>query len=155
MSPPLRERPDDILPLAGLFLRERGAPASGAHPHSVGRTVSKEVEAALLSYDYPGNVRELKSIIERACILAGGGDIRTEHLLLPGNGGSPTCCARPQALAEPRAEPVAAGLDAEAVETLRVLSECRWHRGKAAAVLGISYSALRWRINKYGLKVRD
>ncbi len=73
--PPLRERLDDILELAEMFLAEIGEtvgrPAAG---------ISRDAKEQLLAYGWPGNVRELRNAIERAVILADGGHIRGEHL---------------------------------------------------------------------------
>src|SRR5262249_28422732 len=80
--PPLRERREDILPLAEAFLEEIGK--------TVGRPsagISKQARDALFAYSWPGNVRELRNAIERAIILADGGLITAEHLpSRPGNG---------------------------------------------------------------------
>ena len=73
--PPLRDRPDDIMPLALAFLDDLA--------RSVGRTVSGislEAQARLTAYRWPGNVRELRNAIERAVILCDGGDIAISHL---------------------------------------------------------------------------
>jgi len=64
--PPLRERPDDILPLADRFLSARGLPSS---------KLTNEARAKLRAYAWPGNVRELENALERALILAGPDDI--------------------------------------------------------------------------------
>jgi DNA-binding NtrC family response regulator len=64
--PPLRERPDDIIPIADRFLAARGLPAS---------KLTKEARAKLRAYAWPGNVRELENAIERALILAGPDEI--------------------------------------------------------------------------------
>ncbi len=74
--PPLRERPDDIMPIAeGLlerFCRSTGLPA---------KTIDESAVHALISYSYPGNVRQLQNAMERAAIFSGSGDkIRLEHL---------------------------------------------------------------------------
>jgi len=73
---PLRERHDDILPLARLFL-ERYGRERGSEP-----TLSTESEAALLAHSWPGNVRELENAIERAVVLRRGPAITPEDLLL-------------------------------------------------------------------------
>ena len=79
--PPLRERPDDVLPLAEALLedigRQLGRRAAG---------LSREAAPRLLAYHWPGNVRELRNVLERAAILAGGGLIASEHLALPAHG---------------------------------------------------------------------
>jgi DNA-binding NtrC family response regulator len=78
---PLRERRDDVLPLARHFL--------AGHAAKGGRrlTLSAEAESALLTCPWPGNIRELQNVIERAVVLASGETIRSEDLLLEQNGG--------------------------------------------------------------------
>jgi two-component system response regulator FlrC len=73
--PPLRERRDDILPMAEAFLEELG-PAVGRPAAGI----SRQAHEALLSYPWPGNVRELRNVLERASILCDGGLITLEHL---------------------------------------------------------------------------
>jgi DNA-binding NtrC family response regulator len=78
--PPLRERREDLAVLIEHFLRrfaqEMGLPKPA---------LSAEAKAALESYDFPGNIRELKNLLERAMIECGGGEIQAEHLyFLPG-----------------------------------------------------------------------
>ncbi|HTI68559.1 MAG TPA: sigma-54 dependent transcriptional regulator [Candidatus Limnocylindria bacterium] len=77
-TPPLRERPEDIPVLATHFLRLFAAEMGLKAP-----SCSSEALEALQEHDYPGNVRELKNVIERALIESGGGAIRAEHLGLP------------------------------------------------------------------------
>ncbi|MEN6347849.1 MAG: sigma-54 dependent transcriptional regulator [Syntrophomonas sp.] len=75
--PPLRERREDILPLAHSYLtgfaKEKGKNFS---------SISSAAESALLNYDWPGNVRELRNIMERAVLMYDGPAIKSEHLLL-------------------------------------------------------------------------
>jgi len=66
--PPLRERKEDMLPLAEHFLSE-----SAARMKKAVRTISPDAQAAMMAYTWPGNVRELKSCIERAVVMADGG----------------------------------------------------------------------------------
>ena len=73
--PPLRDRKDDIPLLAGHFL-DMFAAEMGLDPPSL----SQEALTALEAYDFPGNVRELKNIVERALIESGGAELRPEHL---------------------------------------------------------------------------
>ena len=75
--PPLRDRPDDILPLSEAFLAEMGR-TLGRPPGGI----SREARDTLLAYHWPGNVRELRNALERAAILCDGGLIATEHLAL-------------------------------------------------------------------------
>jgi DNA-binding NtrC family response regulator len=74
--PPLRERPADILPLVGHFLRRHGR-------RDVAYRISPEAERALLAHGWPGNVRELENAVVRATRLASEGLIAVEHLGLP------------------------------------------------------------------------
>jgi transcriptional regulator with GAF, ATPase, and Fis domain len=89
--PPLRERAEDILPMAEAFLEEIG-PAVGR----AAAGISRQAHEALLSYSWPGNVRELRNVLERASILCDGGLITLEHLPVgvgrgqPGAAGAPT-----------------------------------------------------------------
>src|SRR5262249_52963281 len=75
---PLRERPEDILPLADVFLQELGKtigrPAAG---------ISRDARDWMLSYAWPGNVRELRNAIERAIVLGDGGLITRDPLPAP------------------------------------------------------------------------
>jgi Nif-specific regulatory protein len=136
--PPLRQRSEDILPLAEAFVQEIGK--------TVGRPcagISKEARDALLGYAWPGNVRELRNAIERAIILCDGGLITAEHLPLPraGNGRGP-------------AGPVPAGQGLEDVERQLVesaLRESRNNKAQAARRLGITRAQLYSRIQKYGI----
>jgi DNA-binding NtrC family response regulator len=73
--PPLRERPEDIPLLADHFLRLFGAEMRVTRP-----TLTPEAMTALLRHRFPGNVRELKNLLERALIESGGGAITPEHL---------------------------------------------------------------------------
>jgi PAS domain S-box-containing protein len=136
--PPLRERRKDIPLLARHFLRQFQADVAL-------RELAPEVEAALLAHDYPGNVRELRNLIERAVIYAADEPLRVEHLVFD------------HLLFADDADRAQAGpaLDEEVVrlldrrgsgpsveEMLRVLAECDGHRGRAAERLGISERTL-------------
>jgi len=143
---PLRDRTEDILPLARHFL----AGFCRQRTHSQSQcTLSQEAERALLQYNYPGNARELRNIVERAIILSGGGTILPEHLnlvfrLKPSSVAFPVSAGvRPQterfsALSEIERQ--------EAEETLLALKVARWNRRLAARSLGITYESLRWRV---------
>jgi DNA-binding NtrC family response regulator len=131
--PPLRERREDIRPLAKHFLERHAARARKA---VVG--FSPEALQMLLAYGFPGNVRELENIVERAVILERTERIRPESL--------------PQSIALFQVEAIAA----DRVKTLdelnreyaaKVLEHVEQNKAKAAALLGISRTSL-WRILK-------
>jgi transcriptional regulator with GAF, ATPase, and Fis domain len=136
--PPLRERKDDILPLAESFVEEIGK--------TVGRPcagISKEAREVLLGHPWPGNVRELHNAIERAIILCEGGLITAEHLppARAGNGkGAANGSVPGQSLGD---------IERHLVEN--ALKDARQNKALAARLLGISRSQLYSRIQKYGI----
>ncbi len=139
---PLRERLEDILPLAEHFLsvyaQVRSLPFEGFSPAAAD---------LLLTYDFPGNARELRNIIERAAIHCRSGQILPEHLNLPQQPGKfPS--------SQPVPTPCASGQSDEDVERTRILSALeasRWNRQQAARALGMTYAQLRYRILKLGI----
>ena len=141
--PPLRERADDVLELADMFLRDIGEtvgrPAAG---------IEREARRDLLNYPWPGNVRELRNAIERAVILADGGYIRSEHL--PVN-----AIRRPPSAAETSSAPLpAGGVNLDAIErslVIKALAQARHNKTRAAKLLGLTRAQLYSRIEKYGL----
>src|SRR6185369_1386343 len=75
--PPLRERPEEIESLARLFLDRLAGPTGRSAP-----SLSAEALAHLRAYAWPGNIRELRNVIERAFVLCGGPEVTAEHLPL-------------------------------------------------------------------------
>ena len=102
----------------------------------------------LATHDYPGNVRELENVIERALTLCDGGTIRPDDIELRG---SPSQFEetvpphRPGTLPD-RLE------DIERASIVRALEEARYNKTAAARALGISFRALRYRIKKLGIE---
>jgi two-component system response regulator AtoC len=134
--PPLRERPEDILLLAGHFLADR--------PSLSPMRLSEDAEHALLRYPWPGNVRELKHVIQRALMLAPGELIELQDLPLDLRAGSK------QEGSEPRR------LDAqERKHIVDVLQQVRGHRGKAAAILGIDPKTLYRKVLTYRIRPEE
>ncbi len=134
--PPLRERRGDILELAHHFLgqlnRAMGTSVEGFTPTA---------EEALLAYAWPGNIRELRNVVERAVILAREGVIQPHHL-------------------PPELEPLPAG-DGSALRPLheverehieRVVAATGGNLRRAARVLGISRTTLYAKLSKYGIR---
>jgi DNA-binding NtrC family response regulator len=129
--PPLRDRPDDILPLAESFLRTSAAGSGGP------RTLTPEARAVLVAHDWPGNVRELMNRILRATLVAPTPQIGPEDLALT-------------ATRLRRAGP-AGGHDGERDALERLLSDCGGRVSQAAATLGISRQALYRRMDRLGI----
>lgn len=127
--PPLRERREDIGPLAEYFLSELEA----------GSRLAGEAAEALRRYDWPGNVRELRNVIMRAVIASAGGVVGVDHLGLP---------MRPVPVEARAACPHRLdGVERETI--LRVLGETQGHRQRAAAILGISRRTLSRKLKQY------
>ena len=129
--PPLRERVDDILPLAKHFLREQN-PELAFAPDAL---------QILSRYGWPGNVRELRNTILKAAVLAAGPQIRASDLPV-------------ELSLTPLAETVGPATNLDGVERrmiLQVLAETGGHHQKAADLLGISRRTLTRKLKMYGM----
>jgi DNA-binding NtrC family response regulator len=143
--PPLRERTDEIEPLARRFIAEACARARRAAPG-----IRPDALAALQRYVWPGNLRELRNAIERAVLLCGNSDIALEHLPIEKMEATLARPAAPAAPAASEAEPPAD--DAAEAERIRaVLERCAGNQTMAARELGISRRTLVNRLNAYRL----
>jgi len=134
---PLRERREDILPVAQLFLTR--------HADEAGRqlTFSSEAEAALRAHGWPGNVRELENAIERAVVLSRGDCIGPEDLLLEQE--------RDSAASEDSGT-LQAALDRAAAERVRLaLQQADGNRGEAARRLAIERTTLYRMMKRFGI----
>lgn len=171
---PLRERKEDILPLARHFL--------ALHAAESGRSLilTPEAEAALLAYSWPGNVRELENIIERAVVMGSGERISTEALMIRPQpaGETPVARAALTAAKEEAEEPEMADERAEAslaqpqagqgdlpmegtlqefldraasMRIKRAMDAARGNRNAAAAALGIDRTTLYRLMRRLGL----
>ncbi len=134
--PPLRERPRDVLPLARHFL-ERACAAYRLPP----ARLTAAAERALEAHTWPGNVRELQNAVERAAVLARGGDIRPEHLLLDGGVAGPDTGIRVD------------GTLADMERRIILAAYERHGRNKKATAraLGINVKTLRAKLRAYGV----
>ncbi|MBI4501127.1 MAG: sigma-54-dependent Fis family transcriptional regulator [Gemmatimonadetes bacterium] len=141
--PPLRDRPEDVEPLARFFLEKMTTTLRRPV-----RTLSKGALAMLERYGWPGNVRELRNVIERAVILEENAEILAEHLpeeLQPGRGALDL---------EPGFKLPAGGIDLEALEKdllRQAFEQARGNKTRAAELLGLTRDTLRYRLEKYGL----
>ena len=137
--PPLRERADDIAILVAHFLAKK----SGEFGVMVPR-LTADAEAALLAYGFPGNVRELENILERALTLCENDQIKVTDLRLP-EGQRATLGGAGSAELQDYLD------DVERSRILAALEQTRWNKTKAAKLLGISFRALRYRLQKLGI----
>jgi two-component system response regulator PilR (NtrC family) len=141
--PSLRERPKDVSELAEAVLRRLGRRMKIAPP-----ALAKDALASLEAYGFPGNVRELENILERAITLCTTGEIRAVDIQLrptPGSAGPTSGIQNPAAL----------GDHLEVIERdaiMKALEQTRYNRTAAAKVLGMSFRALRYRIKKLGIE---
>ncbi len=141
--PPLRERRDDIEPLACHVLKrlaaDTGQPAAKLHPNALD---------ALKSYRFPGNVRELENMLERAHTLCENNRIEASDLrLAEGN-----CSAEGGVPDLTQIDNLEAYLEnVERQLLLQALEETRWNRTAAAQRLNLSFRSMRYRLKKLGL----
>jgi DNA-binding NtrC family response regulator len=160
--PPLRERPEDIAPLAQFFLSRYSEENRRDPPE-----LSPDVLQVLQEYDWPGNVRELENYIERAVVLADGRPLRPELLGIPGRGGRRLRPAGARSADLPgliqqlvRAgihsngteegklyERLVGGVERELIEQIMQLSDNV--QVKAAARLGINRNTLHKKLNEF------
>jgi two-component system response regulator AtoC len=140
--PPLRERREDIAPLAAYFLRELSLEIGKGHP-----ALAPDASRLLERYDWPGNVRELKNLMERSAVLASGPELDASffRLLLPES--APQTSAPPgEVLA---LEPAVEELERKLI--LRALSAANDNKPQAARLLGVSERTLWYKLKRYGL----
>jgi two-component system response regulator PilR (NtrC family) len=149
--PPLRERLEDIPELAAHVLA-RLAERDGGPQH----TLSQSAQATLQQYSFPGNVRELENLLERACALCEGIEIAAADLGLDASsefGTVSTPFAAPVNTPEEGGENDDIGevSDDERARILRALDETHWNRSAAARNLGMTLRQLRYRLQKWGM----
>jgi two-component system response regulator FlrC len=149
--PSLRQRPLDIVAIARHFVTEHG----GRFGRN-GMSLSPAAEAVLTAHAWPGNIRELENVIQRALIMASGSSIGPEALNLavrPSEAPAPTVRAVPEAVpvgglteADKRVDNMK---DLEREHILRTLAEVGGSRKKAIERLGISERTLRYKLQQY------
>ncbi len=134
---PLKERRDDIMPLAEHFLSiysaTRGLEFDGFSP---------DTKKMLMEYHFPGNARELRNLVERAAILSRSGQIQAEHFNLP-EGSGEAAAAAPSLGGDHHEQ--------ERSQILNALEAAKWNRRQAAKDLGMPYSTLRYKLQKFGI----
>jgi two-component system response regulator AtoC len=132
--PPLRERLDEIEPLARDFLA-RAAAASGRAPP----VLSQQALTQLRARPWPGNVRELRNTVERALLLCRGDVVQPEHLTAEGP------------IVVRTSDPPSAAREDERARIIEALERCAGNQTHAARLLGISRRTLITRIEEYDL----
>jgi two-component system response regulator PilR (NtrC family) len=141
--PPLRECGEDIPLLAEAILGRLGDEGGRTRPR-----LSKEALDALVAYDFPGNTRELENILERAIALSARDEIHPDDLQL-----SPPKLAAEEAAGPNAKWPLQAYLDrVEREAILEALDKTRFNRTAAAKLLGITFRALRYRMERLGIQ---
>ena len=142
---PLRERREDIAPMIHAFVeqfaRQLASPVTGLSPDAMD---------AMLQYPWPGNIRQLQNVIERAMIMCDGDQVRPEHLALDASG--------PQQEGGLLYDVPDEGISLEEVEKrfiVRALEKGGGVQKRAAALLGISPRVINYKIKKHGIRVKE
>ncbi len=146
--PSLRTRADDIPALADYFLSkisQQGATQS--------IKISSDAIGKLQSYSFPGNVRELENLLERAVALLDGNTINVEDLAFIETANANTRRSVTDSVSKKTLEPKN-NLD-ERTQIIEILNETRWNRKAAAVKLGLTYRQLRYRIQQLGIDSQD
>jgi len=147
--PPLRDRPEDINSLADRFLLNIARESQDKTA-----TLTKEASKALCQYNFPGNVRELENILERAYTLCENDIIDIEDLQIR----EPTASAAIESHSDEDLAGESLDSHLEEIERgiiIKTLEENRWNRTAAAKKLGVSFRSLRYRLKKLGLDHDD
>ncbi len=143
--PPLRERQVDIPILTEHVLRNLAFQNSDEQATSI----TPEAVSALLSYQFPGNVRELENILERAMALCENDEITIDDLDLPVQQSNVLSVPANQSTESISLESYMDEVEKQAI--VNALEKTRWNKTAAAKELGITFRALRYRLKKLGL----
>jgi transcriptional regulator with PAS, ATPase and Fis domain len=144
--PSLRERRQDIPALADALLARISG--TGKRPPRLGA----DAVTRLMGYDYPGNVRELRNVLQKAAALTANGIIHSRHIQFEGEGG-----AKPKKAPQAKGRVEVAGVSALSIEAMEIrhiqdlLVRYRGHRRTVADILGVSERTLYRKLNRYGL----
>jgi len=155
-SPSLRERSEDIPELCETIMRKLH---DQSKPHSE-KKISEAALQALADYHFPGNVRELENLLERALALLDTNTIDVEDIQLPSPSSNTdktkrTIPAEPTITGAHGSHSNASFQDDESSRILDALNSTRWNRKEAAKVLGLTYRQLRYRIQQLGIDKTD
>ena len=142
--PSLRDRKEDILPLARFFLHELATRAGKGI-----RGLAPETERRLVAYPFPGNVRELRNVVERAVILESGDVLSPESLLLRDDARPPA--QAPSLLPVPGEAPPPTLEEVERAYLVQLLERAAGNRTQVARWMGVSYPTVMKKIVDYGI----
>ena len=138
--PPLRDRKEDILPMAAAFAG-RAAEVHAKPPLSM----SEDFNERLLAYGWPGNVRELQAVIESAIVMSEGAALTAKDLPHQVRTYGKKPAGGPSALREKKEE-------TERDLIIETLENCGWNQTKAARLLGISRRSIVYKIKRFNLR---
>jgi DNA-binding NtrC family response regulator len=148
--PPLRERRQDIPALAEALLARLGQQGKSRY------RLTRDAVAQLKGYDYPGNVRELRNILQKAAALSPNGIITAAHIRFDGGGEDRKPKRKGAAQPAPRSgagpAPVTSISEMESRYIRELLTQYNGHRRTVADVLGISERTLYRKLNRYRLR---
>jgi DNA-binding NtrC family response regulator len=147
--PPLRDHPEDILPLANHFVHEHNRRYK-AHVQGISAAAAKILE----TYHWPGNVRELRNVIERAILLEEVNVLQPGSIQFVSSRKPLEPLPGEPASAQGRMQPALPDLslkNSERTLIVQALEKTGGHKSKAAALLGISRDVLRYRMKKLNL----
>jgi DNA-binding NtrC family response regulator len=154
--PPLRDRREDILPLAQHFIRKFNE-ENGRH---ISEQIAPDVLALLESYSWPGNVRELENAVERAVVIAPGEEISRECLRSEISDPQSAQTAREGSIFAPAVE-IGRGINFydevrrfEMDLIRRALEQTGGHQSRAARLLGMNATTLNSKIKTYNISLR-
>jgi transcriptional regulator with PAS, ATPase and Fis domain len=144
--PALRERKEDILPLAQHFVQVYNV----KFKRNI-QGISHTAAAALMSHAWPGNVRELRNVVERAMVLEESERIQSSSLYIASDGGGLGRASTQQAEA-PEAPFQASLAEAEKNLVMKALQKASGNQTRAAVLLGITRDTLRYKMKKFNLR---
>ncbi len=152
--PPLRQRSDDIPVISAAILARLAGEQADALP-----ALSEDAQAALAAYPFPGNVRELENILERAVALCEGAHIQVDDLYLPqvdslvGQEADVPLRGMPAAAKGPDGTALPEAIEQMERDTIqKALEANRYNKTKTAVQLGITFRALRYKLKKLGME---
>jgi two-component system, NtrC family, response regulator PilR len=148
--PALRERTDDIAEIAETILQRLGRRSNTEAPQ-----LAADAIETLHAYPFPGNVRELENVLERALTLCTDGVISADHIKLRGAARAASMEAQTQPPVRAAESGGALGDKLEDIERdaiIKALEKTRYNKTAAAKLLGMSFRALRYRVKKLGIE---